>query len=81
MNITVHERVRAYMARPSYEAQVRGALDNALSEITGGERGPEAQAVVDALGVFLLSKKTREVLADNDPAAVRQALGAIGIKL
>ena len=72
---TVREAVQAFMAQPDYEPKVREALNKASA------RG-EAALLVDvirALGVFLLSKSTRELLADNDPQAVKQALKAIGL--
>lgn len=74
MNVTIHAQVRAYLARPDYEQNVRRALETTMAHC-GTAR------IVRALGVFLLSENTRTLLADNDPAAVRQALEAIDIKL
>lgn len=77
MNVTVHEAIHAYIAEPDYEKNVREALAKVAA------RGENALLgdVVRALGVFLLSKSTREVLANNDPQAVKQALKAIGLSV
>ncbi len=80
MDVTIHEKVRAYMAQPAFELEVQRAIDVTRAALVRGEIGL-GERVTAALGVLLLSKNTRELLASNDPAAVRQALGAIGIKL
>lgn len=70
------EVVQAFMAREDYEPRVSEAV-----LVTKRRLGEASEPVIAALGVFLLSKGTREQLAGNDPKAVMQAFKSIGINV
>jgi hypothetical protein len=71
------EQVKAFIAQEGYNEKVQEGLDLTIK----AAHGSIAVAAVRALGVFLLSPETRDLLASNDPKALIQALNSLGLSV
>jgi hypothetical protein len=63
-----------------YEDHVSRCVRRTQSDLRAAGDPQNVGPVVAALGVFLLDKNLRRLLADNDPKAFEQALRAIGAR-